>query len=193
MAVLGLSVVLLACLPCIAIGQFPLADNLIVSGTDLPMAYGVGTYGLQGAGSQGISGESPEGGLFSPKIPTVTISNRIPGVVVSDGEGHATDYQHMPEALGALGNILNSGIQKQVQAHLQQGAGQGSAVAATVPRAAPVWREVAASPTTNEAAGPVSETQNGGRRLLQGSILQNMGAQALSAVKQTCAQLLKLI
>ena len=62
-----------------------LADNLIVSGSDKPMAYGVGTYGLKGAGTQGISGQSEAGGLYSAKIPTLTLSKSVPGVIVSDG------------------------------------------------------------------------------------------------------------
>ena len=31
-----------------------LADNLMVSGSEKPMAYGVGTYGLKGEGTQGV-------------------------------------------------------------------------------------------------------------------------------------------
>ena len=78
------SAVVLQLLICQAYGQ--LADNLIVSGSDKPMAYGVGTYGLKGAGSQGISGQSQGGGLYSQKIPTFTLSKRVPGVIVSDGK-----------------------------------------------------------------------------------------------------------
>ena len=78
------SAIVLQLLICPSYGQ--LANNLIVSGTDKPMAYGVGTYGLKGAGSQGISGQSQGGGLYSQKIPTFTLSKRVPGVIVSDGE-----------------------------------------------------------------------------------------------------------
>ena len=63
-----------------------LADNLMVSGSEKPMAYGVGTYGLKGAGTQGVSGKSEAGGLYSARIPTVTLSRSVPGVMVSDGE-----------------------------------------------------------------------------------------------------------
>ena len=78
------SAIVLQLLICQSYGQ--LADNLIVSGSDKPMAYGVGTYGLKGAGSQGISGQSQGGGLYSQKIPTFTLSKRVPGVIVSDGK-----------------------------------------------------------------------------------------------------------
>ena len=80
------SAIVLQLLICPSNGQ--LADNLIVSGSDKPMAYGVGTYGLKGAGTQGISGQSQGGGLYSQKIPTFTLSKRVPGVIVSDGERH---------------------------------------------------------------------------------------------------------
>ncbi len=63
-----------------------LADNLMVSGSEKPMAYGVGTYGLKGAGTQGVSGQSEAGGLYSARIPTVTLSRSVPGVMVSDGK-----------------------------------------------------------------------------------------------------------
>lgn len=63
-----------------------LADNLMVSGSEKPMAYGVGTYGLKGAGTQGVSGQSEAGGLYSARIPTVTLSRSVPGVIVSDGK-----------------------------------------------------------------------------------------------------------
>ena len=78
---------------CQSYGQ--LADNLIVSGSDKPMAYGVGTYGLKGAGSQGISGQSQGGGLYSQKIPTFTLSKRVPGVIVSDGKHPLKRYTHL--------------------------------------------------------------------------------------------------
>ena len=63
-----------------------LADNLMVSGSERPMADGVGTYGLKGAGTQGVSGKSEAGGLYSARIPTVTLSRSVPGVMVSDGK-----------------------------------------------------------------------------------------------------------
>ncbi len=63
-----------------------LADNLMVSGSDRPMAEGVGTYGLKGAGTQGVSGQSQAGGLYSARIPTFTLSKNVPGVIVSDGD-----------------------------------------------------------------------------------------------------------
>ena len=63
-----------------------LADNLMVSGSDRPMAEGVGTYGLKGAGTQGVSGQSQAGGLYSARIPTFTLSKSVPGVIVSDGD-----------------------------------------------------------------------------------------------------------
>ena len=58
----------------------------MVSGSEKPMAYGIGTYGLKGAGTQGVSGKSEAGGLYSARIPTVTLSRSVPGVMVSDGE-----------------------------------------------------------------------------------------------------------
>lgn len=76
-----------------------LADNLIVSGSDKPMAYGVGTYGLKGAGTQGISGQSEAGGLYSAKIPTLTLSKSVPGVIVSDGKPSQTHVQFHLAAL----------------------------------------------------------------------------------------------
>jgi hypothetical protein len=78
---------------------------------------------------------------------------------------------------------LDTGIQRQVKAHFQQGS--GGTAAASAPAA--VWRQVEGTPTIGAAASPASDMQTGGRRLLQGSILQNIGTQALGAVKQTCA------
>ena len=80
-----------------------LADNLIVSGSDKPMAYGVGTYGLKGAGTQGTSGQSEAGGLYSAKIPTFTMSKSVPGVIVSDGPPSYTNMCPIP-----LGCIASS-------------------------------------------------------------------------------------
>lgn len=85
------SVVVLALVICPSNGQ--LADNLMVSGSDRPMAYGVGTYGLKGAGTQGVSGQSQAGGLYSQKIPTFTMSRSVPGVIVSDGEAKCISLQ----------------------------------------------------------------------------------------------------
>ena len=76
-----------------------LADNLIVSGSDKPMAYGVGTYGLKGAGTQGVSGQSEAGGLYSAKIPTLTLSKSVPGVIVSDGTPSQIYFQFHLAAL----------------------------------------------------------------------------------------------
>ena len=67
-AFMALLATVLASLPC-----FPcqLANNLMVSGSDKPMSYGVGTYGLQkwdAGGSKQVT-----------DFPTVTVSNRVPG------------------------------------------------------------------------------------------------------------------
>ena len=80
--------------------QAQLADNLMVSGSEKPMAYGVGTYGLKGAGTQGVSGKSEAGGLYSARIPTVTLSRSVPGVMVSDGE--RVPKIHLNDIDGAL-------------------------------------------------------------------------------------------
>ena len=173
----------LACLLGRSVAQ--LADNLIVSGSNKPMAYGVGTYGLKGAGTQGISGEPNGGGLYSQKIPTVTISRKVPGVIVSDGAGHAAVYQNSADAFGALADIIGSSIGQQVESHFQQQAGPGiggtSFAAAQSPQAGSL---------TDQSVGPLyapidtTYAASGGRRLQQDSILQTITGNALAAVQQ---------
>ena len=180
-ALVALLASVLASLPC-----FPcqLADNLMVSGSDKPMAYGVGTYGLQ---------KWDSGGSKQPaNFPTVTVSNRVPGVIVSDGAGHARVYQNGLDALSALDGILGSGIQQQVQAHLQQqDAGQqigGSSFAeAAYPQPAEggAWSVINGLVDPADSAAP--SAMQAGRRLQQGSILQSISSKALSAVQQRCA------
>lgn len=182
--ILCLSIVA-ACLSRVVNGQ--LADNLMVSGSDKPMAYGVGTYELKGAGTQGISGEANGGGLYSQKIPTVTISKRVPGVIVSDGAGHAQVYQNNFDAFGALTNILGEGIGQQVESHLQQQFGGGPKTGA-LSFAAAQSPQAAFSPSDgemlNSASGASDALALAGRRLQQATILDNIGTQALGAVQQ---------
>jgi hypothetical protein len=182
MALLALVV---ACVLGVTAAQ--LADNLIVSGSDKPMAYGVGTYGLKGAGTQGISGEPNGGGLYSQKIPTVTISRRVPGVIVSDGAGHANVYQSAGSAFSALTNLLENNIGQQIESHLQQQEGPGiggtSFAVAQSPDSVSM-DAVASSPVSGPAELSFQVLQ--GRRLQQANILQNIGAQALGAVQKRC-------
>lgn len=174
---------IVSCLTDVAIGQ--LADNLMVSGSDRPMAYGVGTYGLAGAGTQGISGSPNGGGLYSQKIPTVTISKRVPGVIVSDGAGHAQVFQNNFDAFRDLTSILGNGISQQVDSHFQQQFGgpqigaQSFAVAQS-PQTAVTTDGGAMYGDELFASGPAAQS---GRRLQQGAILENLGTQALSAVQ----------
>ncbi len=175
--------IIVACLTDVTIGQ--LADNLMVSGSDRPMAYGVGTYGLAGAGTQGISGSPNGGGLYSQKIPTVTISKRVPGVIVSDGAGHAQVFQNNVDAFRDLTSILGNGISQQVESHFQQQFGG--------PQIGAQSFAVAQSPQTavapnggamyNDDIFASSPAVQAGRRLQQGAILENIGTQALSAVQ----------
>ncbi|BDA45374.1 hypothetical protein COCOBI_07-1610 [Coccomyxa sp. Obi] len=173
---------IVACLTDVTIGQ--LADNLMVSGSDRPMAYGVGTYGLAGAGTQGISGSPNGGGLYSQKIPTVTISKRVPGVIVSDGAGHAQVFQNNFDAFRDLTSILGNGISQQVESHLQQQFGgpqigtQSFAVAQSPRAAAPNGGAM-----YGDDLPPSGPMMQAGRRLHQATILENLGTQALSAIQ----------
>ena len=166
----------LPCLPC------QLADNLMVSGSDKPMSYGVGTYGLQ---------KWDSGGAKQPfNYPTVTVSNRVPGVIVSDAAGHAKVYQNGMDALSALDNILGSDIQQQVQAHFQQqDAGQQIGTSSYAKAASPqpadtgAWSKIDSLVDPEDTAAP--SAMQAGRRLQQdSSILQSISSKALSAVHQ---------
>ncbi len=173
---------ILACLTNVVIGQ--LADNLMVSGSNRPMAEGVGTYGLAGAGTQGISGESNGGGLYSRKIPTVTISKRVPGVIVSDGAGHAQVYQNNFDAFRGLTDILGAGIGQQVESHLQQqfgGGPQGHSFAVAQSPATAIQPD--SGDITSNAMDSSDLAMPTGRRLQQATILENISTNALSAIQ----------
>jgi hypothetical protein len=176
---------IVACLTNVAIGQ--LADNLMVSGSDRPMAEGVGTYGLAGAGTQGISGEANGGGLYSQKIPTVTISKRVPGVIVSDGDGHAQVYQNNFDAFKGLTDILGAGIGQQVESHLQQQFGGGPRIGGGQSFAVAQSPQTAVQPSSGDmynSAVPTSDPAMQAGRRLQQTILEHIGTQALGAIQQ---------